>query len=51
MFEDTTRSKIRHHPRRRADLSFVVTEADADPLARLALPERTRVICLYRGDK
>ncbi len=31
--------------------SFVVTEADAGPLARLELPERTRVICLYRGDK
>jgi trk system potassium uptake protein TrkA len=31
--------------------SFVVTKSDAGPLERLELPERTRVICLYRGEK
>ncbi len=31
--------------------SFVATEADAGPLERLELPEQTRVICLYRGEK
>jgi trk system potassium uptake protein TrkA len=31
--------------------SFIVARADAGPLEQLELPEHTRVICLYRGDK
>ncbi len=31
--------------------SFVAQQADAGPLERLELPDLTRVVCLYRGDK
>lgn len=30
--------------------SFVVPQTDAGPLERLELPQRTRVVCLYRGE-
>jgi trk system potassium uptake protein TrkA len=32
-------------------LSFVVSKANAGPLARLDLPQQTRVVCLYRGEE
>jgi len=32
-------------------VSFVVRDDQAGPIARLHLPERVRVICVYRGDR
>ncbi len=33
-----------------AVFAFVATEDEAGPVAELSLPERTRIVCIYRGE-